>query len=96
MTVDKNLKNALQHCLGNIYVHTIPHGVYDQLLKGTPQEKYPDYEILRKDFETILEDSMKLYEIKHKIYKNAFRNTVISQLSSKIIIKEKKTNDEKA
>jgi hypothetical protein len=42
-----------------------------------------DYEIEESVFDEIVEDTTKLYKIKHKIFKQSFKNTILFGCSPK-------------
>ena len=91
---NKKIDEAIMHCYRELYANTTPPASFDELLKNaTTNEQgqkvipYNDYEIEEEKFDEIVEDTIKVYKIKHKILKSSFRNTMLFGCSPKFIRK---------
>ena len=86
----KNIDKALMHCYRELFANATPPASFDELLKnstvndrGQREIPFMDYEIEESVFDEIVEDTTKLYKIKHKILKQSFRNTILMGCSPK-------------
>lgn len=86
----KNIDKALMHCYRELFANSTPAASFDELLKnstvndrGQREIPFMDYEIEESVFDEIVEDTTKLYKIKHKILKQSFRNTILMGCSPK-------------
>ena len=91
---DKKIDEAMMHCYRELYANSTPTASFDELLENaTTNEQgqkvipYNDYEIEEDLFDEIVEDTIKVYKIKHKILKTSFRNTMLFGCSPKFIRK---------
>jgi hypothetical protein len=87
---NKNIDKALMHCYRELYANSTPSASFDELLKnatineqGQKVIAFNDYEIEESKFDEIVEDTIKIYKIKHKILKNSFKNTMLFGCSPK-------------
>ena len=87
---NKNIDKALMHCYRELFANATPAASFDELLKnstvndrGQREIPFMDYEIEESVFDEIIEDTVKLYKIKHKILKQSFRNTILFGCSPK-------------
>lgn len=87
---NKNIDKALMHCYRELFANATPPASFDELLKnstvneiGQREIPFMDYEIEESVFAEIVEDTTKLYKIKHKILKQSFKNTVLMGCSPK-------------
>lgn len=87
---NKNIDKALMHCYRELFANATPPASFDELLKnstvndrGQREIPFMDYEIEKSVFDEIVEDTTKLYKIKHKILKQSFRNTILMGCSPK-------------
>ena len=87
---NKNIDKALMHCYRELFANATPAASFDELLKnstvndsGQREIPFMDYEIEESVFDEIIEDTTKLYKIKHKILKQSFRNTILFGCSPK-------------
>lgn len=87
---NKNIDKALMHCYRELFANATPPASFDELLKnstvndrGQREIPFMDYEIEESVFDEIVEDTTKLYKIKHKILKQSFRNTILMGCSPK-------------
>jgi len=91
---NKAIDKAMMHCYRELYANATPPASFDELLKnasinerGQKVIPYNDYEIEEEKFDEIIEDTIKVYKIKHKILKTSFRNTMLLGCSPKFIRK---------
>ena len=87
---NKKIDQALMHCYRELFANSTPAASFDELLKnstvndrGQREIPFMDYEIEESVFDEIVEDTTKLYKIKHKILKQSFRNTILMGCSPK-------------
>lgn len=91
----KNVDAAIKHAYRELFANATPPASFDKLLEEAPINEhgqrvidFMSYEIEREVYDRIMEDSMKLFKIKHKILKNAFKFTIDLGCSPRIKIKE--------
>lgn len=87
---NKNIDKAIMHCYRELFANATPAASFDELLKnstvndrGQREIPFMDYEIEESVFDEIVEDTTKLYKIKHKIFKQSFKNTILFGCSPK-------------
>lgn len=79
LLVMRSIEKAVLHCFRELYAHATPPANFDKLMEEAPVNEegkkvidYDSYEIEEEIYNEIVNDSMKLYNIKHKILKNQF------------------------
>lgn len=95
----KNVDAAMKHAYRQLFANATPPASFDKLLEEAPIDEhgykaidFMAYEIEKEVYDKIMEDTMKLYKIKHKIWKNAFRFSIDLGCSPRIKNKEDKQN----
>jgi hypothetical protein len=78
-----NLDRAIMHTYRELYANATPPASFDKLLDEAPLNEHGQkvidfmaYEIEQEVYDKIMDDAMKIFKIKHKILKNAFRFTI--------------------
>lgn len=91
----KNLDRAILHTYRELYANATPPANFSKLLDEAPLDEhgrkaidFMAYEIEQEAYERIMEDAMKVFKIKHKILKNAFRFSIDLGCSPRIKKKE--------
>jgi len=91
MKIDKTLDKAVLYCYRELYANANPPASFDELLmnstvneKGNREIPHMKYEIEEAIFHEIIEDTMNIYKIKHKILKNNFVSTILDWYVPKI------------
>jgi len=79
----KDLDRAILHTYRELYANATPPASFDKLLDEAPLNEHGQkvidfmaYEIEQEVHDKIMEDAIKMFKIKHKILKNAFRFTI--------------------
>jgi hypothetical protein len=84
MKLDVNLEKAFRHCYRELYANATPPASFDVLAKENKENFFMDHSIEKNLYDEIIEDTIDLYKIKHKIYKNAFKTAIASGASPRI------------
>jgi len=76
--------DAVMYCYKRLYEEATPKANFFELpYKDKDSKFFLDYEIETQTMNEIMEETMKKYKIKRKIWKQAFRNTVLLGCSPK-------------
>lgn len=91
----KSVDAAMKHAYRELFANATPPASFDRLLEEAPINEhgqrvidFMSYEIEQEAYDRIMEDTIKLYKIKHKILKNAFKFSIDLGCSPRIKSKE--------
>ncbi len=91
----KSMNAAMMHAYRELFANATPPASFDKLLEEAPINEHGQrvidfmaYEIEQEVYDRIMEDTIKLYKIKHKIWKNAFKFSIDLGCSPRIKNKE--------